>query len=134
MLQMEISVIDEPSGDTDSFDAFISGASIKIEGSPLKWWCHEDQRRAYPRLSHMAIDILSIAPESSDAESVFSSGRRTLTWDRHRLKCTNLEKVECVGNWLREGIITPSSRGGVGIIVPTGIDYSVDINLDNELD
>lgn len=131
---MEILVINEPSGDTDSFDAFISAAPIKIDGSPLKWWCHKDQRRAYPRLSCMAIDILSIAPESSDAESVFSSGRRTLTWDRHRLKCTNLEKVECVGKWLREGIITPSSRGGMGIIVPTGIDYSVDINLDDELD
>jgi hypothetical protein len=133
-LQMEISVIDELSSDADSFDAFISAAPIKIEGSPLKWWCHEDQRRAYPRLSRMAIDILSIAPESSDAESVFSSGRRTLTWDRHRLKCTNLEKVECVGNWLREGIIEPSSRGGMGIIVPTGIDYGMDANLDGELD
>ena len=97
---MEISVIDELSGNVDSFDAFISAVPIKIEGSPLKWWCHEDQRRVYLRLSYMAIDILSIAPELSDAESVFSSGRRTLTWDCHRLKCTNLEKVECVGNWL----------------------------------
>lgn len=34
-LQMEISVIDELSGDADSFDAFISAVPIKIDGSPL---------------------------------------------------------------------------------------------------
>jgi hypothetical protein len=76
---MEISVIDEPSGDADSFNTFIHAAPIKIAGSPLKWWYHKDQRRAYPRLSCMAIDILSIAPKSSNAESVFSNSRRTLT-------------------------------------------------------
>jgi hAT family protein len=53
----------------------------------------------------MAIDILSIPPESDDAESAFSGRRRTLSWDRESMTCKNLEKVECIGNWLREGHI-----------------------------
>lgn len=32
------------------------------------------------------------------------------------MTCENLVKVECVGNWIREGIIVPKSRGGRGVI------------------
>jgi hypothetical protein len=77
----------------------------------------------------MAIDILSIAPESSDAESVFSSSRRTLSYDRERMTCDNLEKIECVENWIREGIITPLANGGIGVIKPLGINNSSEDSL-----
>ncbi|KAI8399962.1 hypothetical protein FOFC_18781, partial [Fusarium oxysporum] len=93
-----------------------------IIGSPLQWWCHKDQRKTYPQLSRMAIDILSIAPESADPESAFSGGRRTLSWDRERMTCENLEKVECIGNWLREGHIQKTVHGGMGVITDTGFD------------
>ena len=101
----------------DDFDTFINAPPIKISGSPLKWWCHKDQIKSYPRLSRVAINILSIAPESSDPESAFSGGRRTLSWDRERMSSEHLEMAECIGNWLREGQITSTARGGMGIIV-----------------
>jgi hypothetical protein len=55
---------------------------VSISGCALAWWCHCDQIRAYPCPSRMATDILSMAPKSSDAESVFSSSRRTISYDR----------------------------------------------------
>ncbi|KAF5697656.1 hAT family dimerization domain-containing protein [Fusarium mundagurra] len=76
----EESEVTEDLGDCmDDLEVFIKATAIKISGSPLQWWCHKDQRKTYPQLSRIAIDILSIAPESADPESAFSSSRRTLS-------------------------------------------------------
>ncbi|KAG7402662.1 putative AC transposase [Fusarium oxysporum f. sp. rapae] len=130
----EIMVAEDITRDVDDFENFIHNQPIKIEGSPLVWWCQRDQVRTYPRLSRMAIDILSVLPGSADPESAFSGGRRTLSWDRERMSCVNLEKVECIGNWLREGLIIPSSRGGRGLVVDGEINGSVHVDSDDDLD
>ncbi|KAI8402454.1 hypothetical protein FOFC_17768 [Fusarium oxysporum] len=111
----ELEVTEDLGDSMDDLEDFIKATPIKISGSPLQWWCHKDQRKTYPQLSRMAIDILSIAPESADPESAFSGGRRTLSWDRERMTCENLEKVECIGNWLREGHIQKTVHGGAYI-------------------
>lgn len=64
----------------------------------------------------------------------FSGGRRTLSWNRERMSCVNLEKVECIGNWLREGLIIPSSRGGRGLVVDGEINGSIRVDSDDDLD
>jgi hypothetical protein len=120
--------------DADDFETFIDAPPTRITGSPLQWWLHRDQRKAYPRLSRMAIDILSIPPESSDVESHFSSARRTLSWDRESMTCENLAKVECVGNWMREGIIVPKSHGGRGVISSVAVEFSVETEAEDFLD
>ncbi|KAG7407934.1 Zinc finger BED domain-containing protein DAYSLEEPER [Fusarium oxysporum f. sp. raphani] len=130
----EIMVAEDITRDVDDFENFIHAQPIKIEGSPLVWWCQRDQVRTYPRLSRMAIDILSVPPGSADPESAFSGGRRTLSWDRERMSCVNLEKVECIGNWLREGLIIPSSRGGRGLVVDGEINGSIWVDSDDYLD
>ncbi|KAI8404541.1 hypothetical protein FOFC_16036 [Fusarium oxysporum] len=63
----------------DDFDSFISEAPIALaeDTTPLQWWCSEDVRTAYPRLSRMAIDILSVPAESAEPERTFSGARRT---------------------------------------------------------
>ncbi|KAG4271697.1 hypothetical protein FPRO04_14660 [Fusarium proliferatum] len=99
----------------DDFMTFITAQPIEIDSTPLQWWCASEQRRRYPRLSRMAIAILSISPESSEPERAFSGARRTCSWDRLRIKCANIERVECIGSWLREGHIIPTSRGGFGL-------------------
>jgi hypothetical protein len=63
----------------------------------------------------MAIAILSIPAESAEAERVFSGARRTCSWDRLRLTCKNIEIVECIGNWLKAGLIRPTSANGMGL-------------------
>jgi hypothetical protein len=99
----------------DDFVTFITAQPIEIDSTPLQWWCASEQRRRYPRLSRMAIAILSISPESSEPERALSGARRTCSWDRLRIKCANIERVECIGSWLREGHIIPTSRGGFGL-------------------
>ncbi|KAG7404220.1 hypothetical protein Forpe1208_v016016 [Fusarium oxysporum f. sp. rapae] len=101
----------------DDFDSFISEAPIALaeDTTPLQWWCSEDVRTAYPRLSRMAIDILSVPAESAEPERTFSGARRTARWDRLRLLIESIEKIECIGNWLREGHIRPSAEGGIGL-------------------
>ncbi|EXM14878.1 hypothetical protein FOTG_16751 [Fusarium oxysporum f. sp. vasinfectum 25433] len=113
----ELEVTEDLGDSMDDLEDFIKATPIKISGSPLQWWCHKDQRKTYPQLSRMAIDILSIAPESADPESAFSGGRRTLSWDRERMTCENLEKVKCIGNWLREGHIQKVAHGGMGRVI-----------------
>jgi hypothetical protein len=130
----ELEVTEDLGDCMDDLEDFIKATPIKISGSPIQWWCHKDQRKTYPQLSRMAIDILSIAPESADPESAFSGGRRTLSWDRERMTCENLEKVECIGNWLREGHIQKVAHGGMGVITDTGFDSGGDEDSDVNFD
>lgn len=88
---------------------------LALACNPLDWWCPPEQRQRYPRLSNMAISILSIPAESSEPERTFSGARRTCSWDRSRLTCNNIEKIECIGSWLREGHIKPLSSNEMGL-------------------
>ncbi|EGU72823.1 hypothetical protein FOXB_16667, partial [Fusarium oxysporum f. sp. conglutinans Fo5176] len=89
---------------------------IKIDCKPLEWWCRIEQRRQFPRLSRMAIDILSISPQSAEPERTFSGARRTAPWDRLSMTCERLQEVECLGNWVRNGHIVGTRHGGLGLV------------------
>jgi hypothetical protein len=72
--------------------------------SALKWWCQDPQRKRWPRLSYMAIDILSIPAMSDEPERVFSGARRTISWERAQIGPETLERVECLKHWRRSRI------------------------------
>ena len=74
----------------------------------LKWWCQDVQRKRWPRLSYMAIDILSIPAMSDEPERVFSGARRTVSWDRGQIEAETLEQVECLKHWKRTRISSES--------------------------
>ena len=69
----------------------------------LAWWCQDTQRQRWPRLSLMAIDILSIPPMSDEPERVFSGARRTVTWDRGQMEPETIEMRECLSIGKRVG-------------------------------
>jgi hypothetical protein len=71
----------------------------------LAWWCQDSQRKRWPRLSIMAIEILSIPPMSDEPERVFSGARRTITWDRGQLLPETIEMRECLKHWKKSGIL-----------------------------
>ena len=73
--------------------------------SALMWWCQDQQRKHWPRLSYMAIDILSIPAMSDEPKRVFSGARRTLSWERAQMEPKTLEMVECLKHWKRSGIL-----------------------------
>lgn len=102
----------------DELMVFAEDDPIEIGCTPLEWWCQQQSR--YPRLSRMAIDILSIPAESAEPERTFSGARRTASWDRLRISCRSIERVECIGNWLREGLIVPTAEGGLGMVCDPG--------------
>jgi hAT family C-terminal dimerisation region len=57
----------------------------------------------------MALDFLSIPPISDALERTFSSGRRTISWTRARLKSTNVEMVETMVNLVVNGLMPPDT-------------------------
>ena len=108
----------------DDFRSFVEGEPIEIgDYTPLEWWCRPEQRARYPQLSKMAIAILSISPESAEAERAFSGARRTCSWDRLRLRPQKVEIIESLGSWIREGLIKPTHLNGLGLpIEPEGVE------------
>jgi len=93
----------------DEYDDYVAGDPYDIgKLSALQWWCQEVQRKRWPKLSLMAIDILSIPAMSDEPERVFSGARRTISWERARLTSEMVEKVECLKHWKRSKITNES--------------------------
>ncbi|KAM9873933.1 hypothetical protein VDGL01_11997 [Verticillium dahliae] len=88
----------------DEYEAYTSQSPIPIDCSPLAWWLRNEQKERFPRLSKMAIDILSIPAMSADPERTFSGARRTISWDRMLLGASTIEKGGCLKSWIRSGI------------------------------
>ncbi len=65
----------------DDFMDFVSRSPTPLppNTTALEWWLREEQQHAYPRLSKMAIDILSIPAMSAEPERIFSGSRRTIS-------------------------------------------------------
>ena len=71
------------------------------KNDPIAWWMQETQRRDYPNLSKMAINILSIPAMSADVEWLFSSSGLTLSDRRNRMSAEILKALECLKSWLK---------------------------------
>lgn len=88
----------------DEYEDYNSESPYEIRTSALTWWCQDQQQKRWPRLSYMAIDILSIPAMSDEPERVFSGARRTISWERAQLSAENIERIECLKNWHKSGI------------------------------
>jgi hypothetical protein len=89
----------------DKYQDYIHRELYNIGKMPaLQWWCQDPQRKHWPRLSYMAIDILSIPAMSDEPEQVFSGARCTISWDRAQMEAETLEKVECLKHWKQSSI------------------------------
>lgn len=86
----------------DEYDDYIKDTSYNATMTPLQWWLEKSQRKRWPRLSQLAIDIHSIPAMSAEPERIFSGGRRTISWDRGNLSIETLELLECQKNWARK--------------------------------
>ena len=71
----------------------------------LEWWCLDQQRKCWPRLSYMALDILSIPAMSDKPEQVFSGACCMVSWDRAQMEAETLKKIECLKHWKQNGIL-----------------------------
>lgn len=70
---------------------------------PISYW--QERREEYPRLSQMALDMLSILPMSADVERLFSTAGRMVRDDRANLDASTIGMTQTVRSWLRGGYI-----------------------------
>jgi len=56
----------------------------------------------------MAIDILSIAPMSTETERLFSKAKLSVTDQRGSMNMETLNLLECLRSWDRSALIVPS--------------------------
>ncbi|KAM4058301.1 transposase-like protein [Hirsutella rhossiliensis] len=61
-----------------------------------------------PNLSLMAIDLLSIAPMSTETERLFSKAKLSVTDQRGSMNIETLNLLECLRSWDRSALILPS--------------------------
>ncbi|EED11559.1 hypothetical protein TSTA_008550 [Talaromyces stipitatus ATCC 10500] len=88
----------------DKYEDYNSESPYKVRMSALTWWCQDQQQKRWPRLSYMAIDILSIPAMSDEPERAFSGARRTISWERVQLSAENIERIECLKTGKRVGL------------------------------
>ncbi|KID93912.1 Ribonuclease H-like protein, partial [Metarhizium majus ARSEF 297] len=93
--------------DDDEYEVYCREPVMTIS-DPLKWWLEPAQRRRFPNLSLMAIDILSIPPMSTETERLFSKAKLTVTNVRGSMNIDTLNLVECLRSWDRSALILPS--------------------------
>ena len=82
----------------DELDIYLSEMATPVE-DPVDWWWQRRER--FPRLSRMALDLLTIPPSSAECERCFSQAKLIITTQRHGMDDIALAKVQCMKNWLR---------------------------------
>jgi hypothetical protein len=73
---------------------------------PIGWWKINAGR--YPRLSVMAVDMLSIPSSSAESERTFSSAGRMMVPLRNRMRREIVAMAQCVRSWRQAGLFWPS--------------------------
>jgi len=65
----------------------------------LEWWCQDQQRTCWLRLSIMMLNILSILAMSDEVKRVFSEACHIISWERTQLNVKTLKYIECLKHW-----------------------------------
>ncbi|KAG7420469.1 hypothetical protein Forpi1262_v009353 [Fusarium oxysporum f. sp. raphani] len=75
---------------------------------PYEYW--HIRRLKYPRLSRMALDLLTVPPMSAECERLFSTTGRMVTKSRNRLDASTIGFCQTLRSWLRAGLIGSLDR------------------------
>ena len=91
--------IDTPTSITDEYDQYCMTDCVYGYNNALDWWLEPAQRKSFPNLSRMALDILSAPAMSSDPERAFSAAKITLSERRNKMGIEMIEYLECLKSW-----------------------------------
>ncbi|KAF4546927.1 Hypothetical protein D9617_95g039920 [Elsinoe fawcettii] len=93
---------------------------LTVEDSPIPWWLM--QRKRWPRLSSLALDISAVPAVSDASERLFSQAGDATSSRRRLLHSPTIEWLMSLKNWISTGIVrldddlfggpTVSSEGG----------------------
>jgi hypothetical protein len=109
---MDLDNDDASVGDLDEYERWKTCEPRAERGSdayndPIKYWIQLRDR--YPRLSQLAIDVLSIPASSCDCERMFSELGDLLEPRRRGISPDLLAAIQCVRRWKKAGYGTPSA-------------------------
>ncbi|CCE34912.1 uncharacterized protein CPUR_08851 [Claviceps purpurea 20.1] len=91
----------------DEYSMWCQQPRNSLVTQPLSFWTTEVNRRQYPRLSRMAIDLFTIPAMSDEPERTFSSCSLMITSHRGSLDSEIVEFTQCTKNWLKNGVVAP---------------------------
>ncbi len=74
-----------------------------LVSDPVQYWW--ERRDDYPRLSRMALDVLSIPPMSAECERLFNVAGQMVSPFRTRLEASTIGITQTVRSWVRSGLI-----------------------------
>ncbi len=80
--------------------------SLAYNREPLAWWRDVGASR-FPRLSVMAVDILTIASSTAETERGFSSCGEMDSARRGRMRREIMAKAQCLRSWAKAGVYEP---------------------------
>lgn len=93
----------------DEYDHWLSHPDPKNDAlvtDPVRyWWAKRD---LYPKLSRMALDLLSIPPMSAECERLFSVSGQMVSPLRTRLEASTIGITQTLRSWVRSGLIDAS--------------------------
>lgn len=91
----------------DEFKVYIDQGVVQHKiPNLLTWW----SQSSFLKLAQMAIDLISVSAMSAEVERIFSSAKRLLAPDRHRLTPETLEIFELLRNWWLDEEGLPTER------------------------
>ncbi|RFN53926.1 restless-like transposase, partial [Fusarium flagelliforme] len=64
-----------------------------------------ERRKDYPRLSRMALDLLSVPPMSAECERLFSVAGQMVSPLRTRLEASTIGMTQTLRSWARNGLM-----------------------------
>ncbi|KFY79959.1 hypothetical protein V499_01108 [Pseudogymnoascus sp. VKM F-103] len=95
----------------DEYQQYQRSPIIEVpDTDPRSWWLEPTQRKTYPNLSVMALDILSIPAMAAEPERLFSGAKITITDRRNSLEIEAIEAIECLKSWLRKDSVAAVRR------------------------
>lgn len=115
-LNLQTQAVDESTGASSS-SVYTSGLDLdeydqwqcNIDDSdalvidPYEYW--HTRRLKYPKLSRMALDLLTVAPMSAECERLFSVAGQMVSRLRNRLDASTIGLCQTLRSWLRAGLI-----------------------------
>jgi hypothetical protein len=104
--------------DQDEYTKYLLAPVVLEVTDPRSWWLEPTQRKSYPALSVMALDILSIPAMSAEPERLFSGAKITITDRRNRLGIETIEAIECLKSWLSKDSTVAFTDSTVDTILP----------------
>ena len=81
----------------DEYERYCKTSTVDCGFNLIEWWTV--QQIEYPRLSRMALNLLSIPAMADECERVFSNAKILITDRRNKLTVDSIESNECLRAW-----------------------------------